>query len=566
MSRANLRSAIVAVWATVVMGIGVAWWIIGPLKGDPARVPAPQKPMIAGVVVPPKPEEAVPAPVEPTPEPGKKRPFGISLDLLPVKENDPGARVGMLKITDPSPDETYQFDIPDSSSPFEVVQKELRLKGGVSLDYEQTPRKEVIVRATDSQRGIVSKSFPIDIQDVNDAPTDIILEKGRVAARDPGARIGRLIVSDQDPNDTHQFQVSDPRFEVVEVDVLKLKTGVDLADERSDPLELSITAIDRQKAKFTKPFRIAIDRPTALKIPFITWGGDVATFLANGDVKTLPDTIFDKHGLTIELTKGDDFRQQVEDYKVGRSHFLRGTFSMLGEVSEELNANPQTEAVVFLQLTWSAGDHLVARRSCPKIVDLSPVSGRKKRVAIQKTGPHVELLDNTLSTAGLEWGDIEVVWVEELTGPGGPAARFQKDASIDACTVISPDMAALTGGSDLNAIGTGSDGTVDGAHVLNSTAWMSRSICDVYSLPQKLLRTESCVRREIHGRLSEVLRASAGAEASSRRSAAGSGIQKATRVDADHFRDRGHPKLRRCPPFDCGLYTGGAPGKQQLLR
>jgi hypothetical protein len=55
--------------------------------------------------------------------------------------------------------------------------------------------------------------------------------------------------------------------------------------------------------------------------------------------------------------------------------------------------------------------------------------------------------------------------------------------------VISPDMAALTGDEEadyeLDSVGTGRGESVQGAHILNSTAWMARSICDVYACRKK---------------------------------------------------------------------------------
>jgi len=220
-------------------------------------------------------------------------------------------------------------------------------------------------------------------------------------------------------------------------------------------------------------FRVAMSRDGFTVIPFITWGGDTATFYANGGLETKPGTIYDKLGLKIELVNGDDFAKQVENYLARKTDFLRGTFSMLGLASEKINGDPRNQAVVFLQLTWSAGDHMVAREGLRTLNDL-----KGKRIALQNDGPHVGMLNDTLRTAALDWKDITPVWVDDLSGDKGPAARFRADSSIDACFVISPDMVALTGG--LTSVGAGGK-TVRGAHVLNSTAWMSRSICDVYA-------------------------------------------------------------------------------------
>lgn len=225
------------------------------------------------------------------------------------------------------------------------------------------------------------------------------------------------------------------------------------------------------------------NRPV-VNVPYITWGGDAATFFANGGLETTPDSLYGKQGLKLRLTAGDDFVQQVRDYMGGKSPFLRGTYRMLGQASEVIGKDPRTKPVVILQLSWSAGDHVVVREGFRTLNDLKPNpqrnGGKKVRIACQQGGPHVGLLYDALDAAQLTKDDVEVVFVKDLTGPGGAAEKFRGDPTIDACCVITPDMIGLTGG--LDSAGTGAEGTVTGARVLVSTQNMSRSIADVYAV------------------------------------------------------------------------------------
>jgi len=216
-----------------------------------------------------------------------------------------------------------------------------------------------------------------------------------------------------------------------------------------------------------------------VNVPYITWGGDAATFYANGGLETKPDSIYGKSGLKLKLTVGDDFVQQVKDYMGGKSPYLRGTFRMLGQASEVIGSDPRTKPVIIMQLSWSAGDHIVSRKELKTLNDLKR-EGKKIRIACQQGGPHVGLLYDALAAAQLTNEDVEVVFVKDLTGPDGAAEKFRSDPSIDACCVITPDMIGLTGGVDSK--GTGAEGTVEGAHVLVSTQNMSRSIADVYAV------------------------------------------------------------------------------------
>jgi ABC-type nitrate/sulfonate/bicarbonate transport system substrate-binding protein/outer membrane protein OmpA-like peptidoglycan-associated protein len=224
------------------------------------------------------------------------------------------------------------------------------------------------------------------------------------------------------------------------------------------------------------PVRVeGVSSNTTVNVPFILWGGDIATFLANGDLKTKPGSTYQKLGLDMQLQPGDDFVGQVRNYMSGKSPMLRGTMHMLGLAGEVLGSDPRTKPVVILQLSWSAGDHIVARKTIKTLNDM-----KGKKVACQQGGPHVGLLYDSLSAAGLGRNDVEIVWTSDITGANGPAETFRRDPTIDACCVITPDMIGLTSG--LEAEGTGAEGTVAGARVVNSTVQMSRSIADVYAV------------------------------------------------------------------------------------
>lgn len=214
-----------------------------------------------------------------------------------------------------------------------------------------------------------------------------------------------------------------------------------------------------------------------LEVPYITWGGDVGFFVANGDsLTTQKGSIYDKMGLNLKFTNGDDFVGQVRNYMTGETPFLRGTMRMIGMASEVVGNDPRTKPVVIMQLTWSAGDHIVSRKEIKTLNDLKGMN-RKIKIAVQQGGPHVGLIYDVLEAAQITKKDVEIVFVQDLTGHKGPAEAFRKDDSIDACCVITPDMIGLTGG--LESKGTGAEGTVKDAHVLVSTQTMSRSISDV---------------------------------------------------------------------------------------
>ena len=92
-------------------------------------------------------------------------------------------------------------------------------------------------------------------------------------------------------------------------------------------------------------------RPVAtgtVKVPLITWGGDVATILAD------MNGIFREEGLSVSLFREDNFAKQVEMCLSGETPYLRGTMGMVNAAADAFKAH-NVEMVVLYQLTWSTG-------------------------------------------------------------------------------------------------------------------------------------------------------------------------------------------------------------------
>lgn len=206
----------------------------------------------------------------------------------------------------------------------------------------------------------------------------------------------------------------------------------------------------------------------------ITWGGESALFVANGmSRETTPDSIFGKLGIKIRLNVQDDPIKALKDYRSGKTPLWRGTLRMAGAVSEVFAADPRTNARPVVQMTWSLGDHIVARQHVKTLSDLKGTTG-----CFLPMGPHEGLVHDSLSAAQLGWKDVKIVDAPVLAGPGGPADVLRNNPNVDWVAVITPDMLDLTGG--LQSIGSGAEKTVEGAHVLVSTSELSRSIADMF--------------------------------------------------------------------------------------
>jgi outer membrane protein OmpA-like peptidoglycan-associated protein/ABC-type nitrate/sulfonate/bicarbonate transport system substrate-binding protein len=208
-----------------------------------------------------------------------------------------------------------------------------------------------------------------------------------------------------------------------------------------------------------------------IKVPMITWGGDVATII--GDM----DGIFKNNGLNISLFREDDFRKQVQMCINGETPYLRGTMGMINAAADAFKSTG-TELVVIYQLTWSVGGDAMVVRQGKNLNTL-------KTIGLQLYGPHMDYASNLITNAG-RLGKVDFKWLSQLTiseKQGGkaidPVTAFQDDEALDAAMCIIPDALLLTSNG---ATGTGSEGSVKGASILVSTKTASRVICDVYAV------------------------------------------------------------------------------------
>ena len=235
-----------------------------------------------------------------------------------------------------------------------------------------------------------------------------------------------------------------------------------------------------------------------VRVPLITWGGDMATIHANGDARrTAAGSLFAAEKLDLELFREDVFARQVEAYLRCDTPYLRGTLGMLNMAAGLTAQDPRTLMVPIYQMTWSSGgDALVVK---PGIA--SPKDLRGKTIALQSYGPHVDYLTTVLKDAGLGPGDVTLKWVEDLVGFEGntPGAALQSDGSVDAAFVILPDALALTSGGQ---VGSGAEDSVKGGRILLSTKTANRIIADLYVVRSDYLETNRAeVSRFVHGLL-----------------------------------------------------------------
>ena len=90
-----------------------------------------------------------------------------SITLLPVQENSEGAQAGTVQVSDPDRGDTLSVTVSDER--FEVVdQTTLKLKEGVSLDYDEETSITLTVTVSDDASADASEEIVITVDPVND--------------------------------------------------------------------------------------------------------------------------------------------------------------------------------------------------------------------------------------------------------------------------------------------------------------------------------------------------------------------------------------------------------------
>ena len=183
----------------------------------------------------------------------------ITLSNLSLDENSTGTNIGSLSsyIDDTSSTDTVSYSVSGTGSElFEVVEGELKLKVDSSADFEILSSYALTITAT-SGTANTAFDFNITINDVNDSPTAIDLSSIGVSEKIDGAVVGTISTADQDTGDTHTYDISDDRFEIIDGS-LKLKAGNTVEYLTEPSIAITITSTDSAGVEFSKDFSILV--------------------------------------------------------------------------------------------------------------------------------------------------------------------------------------------------------------------------------------------------------------------------------------------------------------------
>lgn len=170
-------------------------------------------------------------------------PTNVTLDgsaSVSLAENSENVQIDTLLTDDEDQGQSFSYMLlSNPGGNFEIRGEKLFASRNATLDFESSPSYHIKVRSTDNGTPpkYIEVTLVINLQDVNEKPTDIQLSNHSVQEnRPPGTVIGRLSVSDPDRKQSHVCSVTDSANGKVGITNNKLTVGgasVDYEEARS---------------------------------------------------------------------------------------------------------------------------------------------------------------------------------------------------------------------------------------------------------------------------------------------------------------------------------------------
>lgn len=183
-----------------------------------------------------------------------------------------------------------------------------------------------------------------DTRPENSAPQAITLDNSSIAENAEGAVIGNISVGDPNTSDTHSFDVSDDRFEIVD-GKLQLKPDISLDHEEAELIEVDITVTNASGVSLTERFNIDVqdmnEGPTGLALDNFTVAEN-AEGAVIGNISVVDPDASDTHSFAVS-----DDRFEILDGKLQ----LKPGISLDHEETELIEVNVKVTDAGGISLT-----------------------------------------------------------------------------------------------------------------------------------------------------------------------------------------------------------------------
>ncbi|MFZ4470583.1 MAG: cadherin domain-containing protein, partial [Pirellula sp.] len=208
-------------------------------------------------------------------------PTDISLSNATIAENQPAGiptLVGTFSTTDADDVDSYSYSLVSGTGSTDNANWQIignALFTNSNLNFEQQSVHRVRVRSTDAGGLLTEKAFVINITNVNESPTSIVLSRTTIAENVPvGTTVGTLTTLDPDAADTFTYALvpgtgstDNNKFTLVGT---QLQTTVAVDFETQPSYSIRIRSTDAGGLPFESIFTIVVtnvnEAPTAINV------------------------------------------------------------------------------------------------------------------------------------------------------------------------------------------------------------------------------------------------------------------------------------------------------------
>ena len=241
---------------------------------------------------------------------GNEAPTGITNDLDPtsnfivVEENTTeGTVVATLSTTDENASDTHTYTVTgDDFMALRVEGNNIVMDSVLNFELLTTTSDEITVTTTDNAGGSFSRMMFLGVTDVNDGPSDIMLDVSSISENGSvGVVIGQLSTTDEDAVDAlqHSYSLSGDDAEFFGLVGSFLNGQISFDFERRSSYSVNVTATDLAGASFTKEITVTIqdinDTPTGVSFPVATVAESLTPGAVLGSFATIDQDAEDSH-------------------------------------------------------------------------------------------------------------------------------------------------------------------------------------------------------------------------------------------------------------------------------
>ena len=266
-----------------------------------------------------------------------EEPTDIKLSATSFNENVNGIIIGTVTTIDEDVGDTYTYSLSgDNSDLFEIVNGQLKLKEGISADYETKTTYSLTITSTDAGGLSFTKEFTLTVNNVNEPVTYIKLGTSNYASVNEGLKgafVGSLEIDDPDLGEERTYLITgqDAKyFEVVNGN-LRVKSGVELDYEA-----LSFNSYDEDGNPIAKTVSVRYTAPGGTSNGMPGTSPDAAGAFARTNTAFYVDGEYDMGDLLVQAAfRMEDFSdfgntsnfKVVGRYSLGNLATLRGGYS-----------------------------------------------------------------------------------------------------------------------------------------------------------------------------------------------------------------------------------------------